>query len=389
MKILKTLIAVSLVCLMAMPSWAALTVDNLVRVSMGSKKMAIYDIDFDSSYAIGGEAFDYAAKGFLRADSVKFISKSGLEFEYDYTNKKVKAFMPGKSLVVEESVTVASNLGQLAHKPFYILSVESTTGTTTGPFSVIPTGETPLTTQCAVTFTSGVLTFLTGDAVTAARVTYIPLHETGPFSSANLVVDEAVTAAAAKAALANRASAVQYVWDDTDGVIDGLEPVGEAPSATHKAVVDITNATPATDIDFHADDEGNSIKVTYIKYGTFPPYRNAGDGDITLASEIYNFTTNHYNHIAIPGLGTALVGEATATNVELIWSGPSASVGAGVPTLDFELNQWSTNESTAITTTAVPLIFLDPNQEPNGMLEIPNAYDLSGVTDVKVEIIGY
>lgn len=330
----------------------------------------------DSAYPIGGESISLP----FTPDGVLVEPVSGYTFEYDHTNAKLKAFTQGKQLIVEEAVTVASNAGQLKHKPFYILSIESTAGTTTGPFSVIPTGETPLTTQCAVTFTNGALTFLSTDAVTAARVTYIPLHETGPFSSANLVVDEAVTAAAAKAELANRAAAVQYVWDDTDGVIDGLEPVGEAPSATHKAVVDITNATPSTDIDFHALDEGNSVKVTYIKYAAFAAWQQLGDGDLTLSSEVYGFTENHYGPIAMPGLGTALVGEATATNVELIWSGPSASVAAGVPVLDFKLNKWSTDEATAITTLAVPIILLDPFNSNPGKLEVASGEDLSSLT---------
>jgi len=344
-------------------------------------KLWVGTVAFDSSYPIGGEAITFPWTPSL----VMIEPQAGYQFEYDHTNAKIKAFTPGKQLVVEEVVTVASNAGQLKHKPFYILAVESTAGTTTGPFSVIPTGETPLTTQCAVNFATGGLTFLADDVVTAVRVTYIPLHETGPFSSDNLVIDEAVTAAAAKAALANRAAAIQYVWDDTDGVIDGLEPVGEAPSATHKAVVDITNATPATDIDFHADDEGNAIKVTYIKYAAFQAWQQLGDGDLTLSSEVYGFTENHYHPIAIPGLGTALVGEdGSATNVELIWSGPSASVNAGVPVLNFSLNKWETNESTAIVTLAVPIILLDPFDNNPGLLEVANGTDLSGLTSVKV-----
>lgn len=341
---------------------------------------------FDSSYPIGGESMTF---GFTPS-VVEIPSQGGYKFEYDHTNSKIKAFKPGKSLIVDEVVTVTSHIGKLKHKPFYILAIESTAGTTTGPFNAIPTGETPLTTECAVTFTSGTLTFLSTDAVTAARVTYIPLHESGPFSAANLVVDEAVTASASKTDLAYQAAAVQYVYDGTDNARCALEPVGEAPSATHTAVVDIDDGSDDTNIDSHADDAGNALKVTYIKYGTFKPYQQLGDGDLTLASEIYNFTTNHYHHLAIPGLGTQLVGETGAAgNVELIWSGPTASVAAGVPTLDFELNQWSTNEATAIATLAVPIIFLDALENEGAWLEVGEGDDLSALTTVRYVAFGY
>ncbi|MHA2426514.1 MAG: hypothetical protein ACXADB_00540 [Candidatus Hermodarchaeia archaeon] len=361
--------------------------DKMLTYAARGGRIWMGDITFDSSYPIGGESaeFPWDIDAARRNDLSRVTFEqpiSGYSFQFDHTNKKIRVLQPGKSLIVEEAVTVASNAGQLAHKPFYILSIEVTAGTTTGPFSVIPTGETPLTTQCAVTFTTGALAFLAGDAVTAVRVTYIPLHESGPFSSANLVVDEAVTAAAAKAELANRAAAVQYVWDDTDGILDVLEPVGEAPTATHNAVVDITNATPTTDIDFHADDEANAIKVTYIKYGAFPAFAQLGDGDITLAGadpEAYGFTENHYHGLAIPGLGTALVGEATATNVALIWSGPSGTVGAGVPVLNVNLNKWETQEATAITTLAVPVILMDPTVDGIHLMEVANGEDLSSV----------
>jgi hypothetical protein len=98
-----------------------------------------------------------------------------------------------------------------------------------------------------------------------------------------------------------------------------------------------------------------------------------------LATEVYGFAENHYHGLAIPGLGAQLVGEATATNVELIWSGPSASVGAGVPVLNFPLNKWETNESTAITTLAVPIIFMDDKAQGNHLMEVANATDLSSL----------
>ncbi len=337
-------------------------------------------ITMDSAYPIGGEAINFG--GFqAKPKFLKLEAEGGYTFEYDRANGTIKAFTGGESLIVEEVVAVASNVGTLKHKPFYILSIEPTAGSTTGPFNAIPTGETPLTTECAVTFTDGTLTFLTADAVTSTRVTYIPLHETGPFSSSNLVIDEEMTASATPVALDNRAAAVQYVYDGTDGNRMLLESVGREPSAAKSAVVDITSGSD-TKIDAHATDVNTTFLITYIKYGTFKPYAQLGDGDVTMASEIYNFTTNHYRALAIPGLGTQMVAEtaASAATLEFPWSGPSASVGAAVPTLDFEFNQWSTNESTALTDFTLPVIFLTPEEYPTAKLEVGTGVDLSGLT---------
>lgn len=353
-------------------------------------KLEFGTIAMDSSYPLGGEAITFP--GFFKKPEAVFIMpQAGYEFEYDRTNNKIKAYKPGQTLIVEEVATIASNVGTLAHKPFYIMAIEVTAGSTTGPFNAIPTGETPLTTECAVDFPTGGLTFVTADAVTAIRVTYIPLHETGPFSSSNLVIDEEMTASASSVALANQAAAVQYVYDGTDGNRMLLESVGLQPSAAKSAVVDIDAGSDDTKIDAHATDAGTTFLITYIKYGTFKSYSQLGDSDLTMASEIYNFTLNNYRGLAIPGLGTQLVAETSgsAATVELIWSGPSASVGAAVPTLDIEKNLWSTNEGTALTDFTMPIIFITPEEIENARLEVGIGTDLSSLTALRYIAVGF
>lgn len=343
----------------------------------------------DNSYPKGGEAITFPSFE-NKPLFVQVESQSGYEFDYDRTNNKIKAFTGGKTLIVEEVVTIASHIGNLVHKPFYIMSIDVTAGGTTGPFNAIPTGETPLTVECAVDFPTGGLTFVSTDTVTSVKVTYIPLHETGPFSSDNLVIDEAVVASASKTDLAFQAAAVQYVYDGTDGNRMVLESVGLAPSAAKSVVIDIDDGSDDTNIDAHATDAGTILKVTYIKYGTFKPYALLGDGDVTMASEIYNWTLNHYRSLALPGLGTQLVAETNASGatVELIWSGPSRSVGSAVPVLDFELNLWSTNEGTALTDFTMPIILLNSDEIPSARLEVASATDLSALT-VRYMALGY
>lgn len=330
-------------------------------------------LTFDGgTYARGGISIDLSSK-LLTVDYLNIESTRDYKFLYDRSTGKVKAYKPMPPLIVEESVTVASNTGTLANVPLYICAIQVTAGTTTGAFNVIPTGETPLTKQCAVTFTTGVLTFLSTDAVTTAKVTYIPAAESGPLAQANsLVTDESVTAAAAKSALANRAIAVQYVWNDTNNKIVALEPVGEAPSATETAVIDIDDSGD-TKIDSHADDEGDTLKVTYLKYSAFPAALHIGDGDTSLTSEAYDFTkTGGYHCPVVGGLGTNIVGEeADTTNAVATIQGPSATAANVVAEWHPMKNYWLTNNTAAMVTFAMPFLILDTTQLGTCFYEVP------------------
>jgi hypothetical protein len=347
-------------------------------------------VDFDDSYAIGGESLTPADMGLSRADMVIPTPQRGYSFEYDETNEKLKALDTVPILVEEEVVTVAAHAGQLAYKPLYIVAVQATTATNAGAYNVIPTGETPLTKQVAVDFTTGALAFLSTDVVTVAKITYVPQQTSGPLAAATLVVDEAVTAAAAKTALANRAIAVQYVWDDTDSIIDALEPVGEAPSATHTAVIDITD-TAATKIDSHADDEGNTLKVTYLKYASFPAGAAIDDADTSLTSEAYDFNgTANYRALVIPGLGTQVVGEETGAGNEIAtWEHTMSGTAANtVATWDPAKNYLLTNNTNAMVTLAMPFFVLDPASMQARIGEVANGRDLSALTSVRVMAMG-
>lgn len=298
-------------------------------------------------------------------------SDEGHICRWNTTDKCFHAFNTKQkpTLVVEEVVTVVAGtgIGALAHTPFYIMAVQVTAGSTTGYFSIIPTGETTATKQVAVNFTTGALLFRIADAVTSVKITYIPLQVTGPFVEGNRVIDESVTAAAAKTDLANQACALQYVWDDTDSNIVTFEPVGEAPSATHVCVVDIDDGSDDTNIDSHADDEGNTLKVTYIKYSALPPNLCIGDGDLSLTSEAYQFTvTAGYQGTVIPGLGVHLCGEETGSGNELgIWGGPSATAANGVGEWDPQINYILTNNTNAIVTLAMPWFIISEIESLN------------------------
>lgn len=300
---------------------------------------------------------------------------SGVLWKYDKDNNKLRGYEVGgvagqvytgaaqpADLVVEEVVAVSSNTGTLAHVPMYIIAVEVTAGSTTGAFDVIPTGKTPLTTQVAVTFTSGLMTFVSGDAVTSVRVTYIPQKAGTPFVVANLVVDDSKTAAAAKVNLSDRACLVQYIWNDTNGVLTAAEPSGEAPSATNTSVLDI-NDSGNSSVDTHSDDDGDTLLITYVKFSALPDTSMfIDDTDITLSSEVWDFTSDGgIAPIVVPGFGTQLVGEAAAAANSLAsWGGPSDTAADGVAKWEPGLNTITTNQSAAMLTTAISWLILNP-----------------------------
>ncbi len=155
-------------------------------------------------------------------------------------------------------------------------------------------------------------------------------------------------------------------------------------------MVDI-NDSGETSIDSHADDAGNKLHVTYVPYTQIPPDCFIDDTDITLSSEAYNFGTDgKYRALVVPGLGCVLVGEAADTsNAEAVWEGPGGTAANNVATWNPKKNYILTNQDTAMTTTAISWIVLDPLQIGENIGEVPEATDLSGIDNVRFMAWGY
>ena len=73
---------------------------------MGNLRWARCTVAFDSSYPTGGESFTPADLGMKTIDLIQIHSKSGLIFEYDYTNKKVLAYSQGVSVGAAGAATL-------------------------------------------------------------------------------------------------------------------------------------------------------------------------------------------------------------------------------------------------------------------------------------------
>lgn len=74
----------------------ALTIDQISVAVFGNKRVVTCQVDFDSSYPAGGESLVPSDLEHLRAiDFLVASPRLGVQFEYDYTNEKLQAFVQG------------------------------------------------------------------------------------------------------------------------------------------------------------------------------------------------------------------------------------------------------------------------------------------------------
>lgn len=89
----------------------ALTITAKEKSVFGNKRIVTADIDFDSSYPTDGESLTPANLGLKEINILLTTSKSGYMFEYDYSNKKLKAMYPksAQAAVTTDKITIASS----------------------------------------------------------------------------------------------------------------------------------------------------------------------------------------------------------------------------------------------------------------------------------------
>lgn len=73
------------------------TTPDKVPINTGVERFVAGTATFDSSYITGGEALTAATLGLTRLDRLVFEAKSGYQFDYDYTNQKVRVFQQSQS----------------------------------------------------------------------------------------------------------------------------------------------------------------------------------------------------------------------------------------------------------------------------------------------------
>ena len=340
----------------------------------------------DTSYPAGGYSLTAANFGERKLEYVDIVAANAAGTRYkavwDTDNLKLRIYQAaGPALLTEEAVTVATHAGTLARVPGYILSVNVTAGGTTGSCRVIPVGETPATGQVAVNLVTGALVFATADAVTAAKVIYIPLG-VGPFVEANRVIDESNAGTNDTTRdLAIRAGLIQYVWNDTSGNLPTIVPVGEAPGSGACAI-DINN-TAVTTITLNAAQDDATFKITYWKHAPLVQYGWTDQADITVTSDVVLFTeVLDIAGVFIPAFGQVIVGETgAAANLQSTMLGPSGAAAANVAVYDPAKNSLTFLNGDAYATNEVTYIVLDAGMlGAGGDVEVGTGDNLSALT---------
>lgn len=351
------------------------------------------------TYPAGGvPAPAFGAFGFTSYMDDLFISDnangSDILWKWDYTNRKLRAYRQGHipPLVVEEAVTLTSHVGTLKYPPAYIICTVGTISATVQPLRPIPTGITPATKEVAVTFTTGVVTCFATDAVSAMKVTYIPQQPSGPFSAANLVIDESITLATGTVNTAFRAATMQYCYQTT--ATAARLPMGHAV-ASGVVTCDINNAG-ATTFDCHADNDAKVAKVTYLKYAGFnqPGIEFIDQASIALTSEVKEYgkaAGDRVSGLILPGLGGQIVVFHDTSVYDITYLGDSTVTAAsGIVKFDLlkqVITTAETNDGETIEDT--PLLFLSEAYTMSRGLAELTVNDAPPATTLYAEAVGW
>lgn len=375
----------------------ALTLSNITKTKWGLNRVTILDAAFDSSYAYGGETLDAELSAYLSSvDKVIVEPKDGFAFQYDYTNKKIKAFAPAPAIIYEEKHTAVGYTVTLDYPAAWIMNVcQAGQNMAWGKSQAY--GDLAANTFCVIgTIADGVRTQLYTDGETdTIYVTYVTQAWHDLYMC--LVQEEAVTLATGANNLANKMMAFGFCEAATTGI---LLPVDIA-DATAAGEVGIKMGYATGALDIEATQDGEAAVVTYLAEPTsgFLTDRFVEDEDPAKAgsdpfTQAFDFplllwcitgaltVTGGVTQVIIDTATTAAAGEASIN-----WGkGPGDLLAAAgvAPTQGFVFGCKSD-----VTVTAGAYIKGYPWEIPGvKWLEVRNGVDLSGVTGVKVTMIG-
>jgi len=302
----------------------ALTISNLTNSNIGSKRMQMCDVTFDSSYITGGESFAAGDVRLSKIDRVIIEGKDGYVFDYDHTNEKIRVYAPAPPVVFEEYVTVSSNVGYLKWPAAHIDYVAGHTGSAYVLEIPIAGGVTPAQGQVAVDLgyndTTGVLTkgsrtsltFNATDAITHCWVSYVTQawkEVTDNMSMAKMTsgaetYGDGLTFTAGTPDCVKLGTDIvamtSITWSDGGDAgtikVPELLKDGGTPAATLETEIDFVKATTYAEVNHFATDAvdttGDIVRYVYIKdpgTGTFLNERFT-NAEITDSSDTHTFT---------------------------------------------------------------------------------------------------
>jgi hypothetical protein len=370
-----------------------LTIGPIEQHSKGSLRGVSTSVTFDASYATGGESLtpNQLGIGQIVGDVEISASEDGYTFQWDATNEKIKVLASSSipQLIVDEVVTMTSDVGTLAFPPAYIVSVVE--GDLTQVYNIVGAGKVAVdNVSVAVNFLTGQIDNIAADAPATLKVTYFPQRPGTFFSLENLVIDEVIVPLATPVNLAFQAAAIQYVAGDTTPIAFTYETVGDQPGVG-TVVVDIDDGGAGTTLDFHATDVASeaTVTVTYLKAaGLGNEVAQLGDTERAFTSEGLNWLTGSFsgapfgdNAIAVPGLGTRGHGEeADDTTALWTWTSFEDTDANIIATANYRTNVQVTDNTVAVTKSTMPFIKIQPDAGGGGLVEVNSSTDLSSVT---------
>lgn len=359
------------------------TILSTRRIAPAQKEVIAKLVFGDSSklYPAGGMPQPTAAQlGFstpIRSISIdqNRNTTTGTHWNWDQTNSVFHGWHQGYTpyIIVEEAVTLTSNAGTLKYPPAHIISAVGTISAVIQPLRPIPTGITPATKQFAVNFTTGGVVTLGSDSVTSMAVTYIPQQPAGPFSAANMIVDEVVAAVTGNVNLANRAATIAYLYQTT--ATAARLPIAHV-NASGVVAVDIQNAG-ATTISFNSAQNAKSVSVTYLKYAGFqqPGIEWVDQASIALTSQAKEFgqaAGERKAGIVIPGFSGQIVGKEGSNYLSIYLGDSTPTPAVSIASFTMSTDKIVTAETTAQTSIEdTPLLFLSNFYTPyHGLAEL-------------------
>ena len=358
----------------------------------GNLRHKTFDVDFDTSYPDAGEALTARTLGLHTVVDVKAAPQLGYQINYDRANARLRAFKQGPAVLTEATGTFTAGVAYtLQNIPGYILAVRGTAGST-GAKRIIPVGETAGAGQVAINWATGVCTW--GDAgITAAIFVYIPRGVPG-FTTDRLVIDEVVVTTTDTGTLAARAAAICYVWDDSNNAVLTYRPVGEAPAAAECAS-DINNGGSTT-IVVNAVGTTDSLKVTYLRFAGNPMTTTGAwvdQADLTVTANVLGPGTDQVldiNGIVLPCYGQVIVGETGgAANLQAILVDAGGTAAANVAVYNHYRNTITFAAGDAYATVEIPVMYLSQELTGGVMQEVEDGVDLSFLTGIRLEAIGW
>lgn len=400
MKTLKTFMALTLVFMLAVvPALAGLTVDSKVWVSLGNKRMLIAQVDFDDSYAYGGETFTYASYGFNSVDLVRLANQKGYIFEFDYTNSKFKVFAPAPAIVVDEVQTTSGNgtstTATLNYPAAYIMAVS----TKDGPLNMMSATNAQSDNEVGVELTEGTpgtRAVLSTTANVTLYVTYITQAWQDVFD--NLVVDESIDLTSTGIATGYTTYTMAAVMYIDNNVTENGTPL--AMLYKGDTVVDGSDAEASVDFSIGktsyvtAQTAAYGALITYIKKPSsgFLYDRFIEDEAVTMASGAGATTYpvliwGTAGYFLDNSSAAAMTPSALVYMKDALGSSNEGRIDM-MRTKTLLGNYIQTNGTTATGSVATYIYGLPheiPNLEP---LEVINGTDLSDLTDMRLEVIG-